>query len=216
MLSGTIVTVRPLVEADLAVLARERVDLTHRGGWYPLPARGDGEVRKAFTDNGLWSGGSGIFGLTERAGDDTVIGIVSWERLASDTPDLELGYRIFDPAKRGRGAASEAVGLVGSYLFAIGHDHRLRLVIHPDNLASRRVAEKTGFSLEATSRQAWYDRGEWHDVLIYTVTREEWQARWGLPRFGRFGEDTASAPSPPDASAGARGRLGAALGGSAS
>ncbi|MGH2466379.1 MAG: GNAT family N-acetyltransferase, partial [Candidatus Limnocylindrales bacterium] len=106
----------------------------------------------------------------------------------SDTPDLELGYRIFDQADRGRGAATEAVRLAGSYLFGIGHDHRLRLVIHPDNFASRRVAEKNEFLLEGTSRQAWYDRGEWHDVLVFTVTREEWQARWGLPTFGNLGE----------------------------
>ncbi|HEX5465633.1 MAG TPA: GNAT family protein [Candidatus Limnocylindrales bacterium] len=195
MLNGTIVTVRPLVEADLDVLARELVDLTRRGAWYPLPAAGDGDVRKAFADDALWSGGSGIFAVTDRAGDGAIIGVVSWQRIESDTPDVELGYRIFDPQMRGRGAASEAVGLVGSYLFAIGHDHRLRLVIHPDNIASRRVAEKTGFTLEATSREAWYDRGAWQDVLIYTVTREEWQARWGLPRFGRFGEAEPTAPT---------------------
>ena len=55
--------------------------------------------------------------------------------------------------------------------------NRLTLTIHVDNLASLRVAEKCGFVREATFREAWYNRGHWHDVAICNITRREFEAR---------------------------------------
>jgi hypothetical protein len=58
--------------------------------------------------------------------------------------DLDLGYRVFDRANWGKGIASEAV-----------------------------VAEKCRFTNEGRSREAWYHKGKWHDVDVYTLTRAE-------------------------------------------
>jgi RimJ/RimL family protein N-acetyltransferase len=46
-------------------------------------------------------------------------------------------------------------------------------VIHPDNVASRRLAEKCGFRHEGTARGAWYHKGIHQDVEIYAVLHED-------------------------------------------
>jgi RimJ/RimL family protein N-acetyltransferase len=87
--------------------------------------------------------------------------------------DLELGYRVFDRAKWGKGIASAAVDLFAAWLFDTQPTNRLRLLIHVDNLGSHRVAEKCGFTNEGRSREAWYHKGKRHDVDVYTLTRAE-------------------------------------------
>jgi len=61
--------------------------------------------------------------------------------------ELEIGYRI-DPAYWGRGIATEAAGAVRDHAFNDLHLPRLISLIHPDNTASRRVAEKNGMTSE--------------------------------------------------------------------
>jgi RimJ/RimL family protein N-acetyltransferase len=43
------------------------------------------------------------------------------------------------------------------YLLETKAIKRIRLVIHPDNAASRRLAEKCHFRHEGTARGAWYN-----------------------------------------------------------
>ena len=52
-------------------------------------------------------------------------------------------------------------------------DNRIRLVVHPDNAASRRLAEKCGFRHEGTARGAWYHKGKHQDVEIYALLHDD-------------------------------------------
>lgn len=61
--------------------------------------------------------------------------------------ELEIGYRL-DPAYWGRGIATEAARAVCDHGFNQLRLTRLISLIHPDNHASRRVAEKNGMTLE--------------------------------------------------------------------
>jgi RimJ/RimL family protein N-acetyltransferase len=60
--------------------------------------------------------------------------------------EVEIGY-LFLRRFWGRGLATEAAIAVRDYGFALGY-RRLVSIIDPGNLASRRVAEKTGLTLE--------------------------------------------------------------------
>jgi [ribosomal protein S5]-alanine N-acetyltransferase len=61
--------------------------------------------------------------------------------------ELEIGYRI-DPAYWCRGIATEAARAVREHAFNDLHAPRVISLIHPDNIASRRVAEKNGMTPE--------------------------------------------------------------------
>jgi len=106
---------------------------------------------------------------------DRLIGVVGWELLNGDIPDVAVSYRLLDRADHGKGITTEALGLLAGWLFDAGQMNRLRADGHVDNKASRRVLEKSGFTQEATARASWYNRGRWHDVAVYTITRGEFE-----------------------------------------
>jgi RimJ/RimL family protein N-acetyltransferase len=74
--------------------------------------------------------------------------------------------------QRGKGIMTEVVNMMVRYLFEAKQMNRIRLVIHPDNAASRRLAEKCGFKHEGTARGAWYNKGRHNDVEIYSILHD--------------------------------------------
>jgi RimJ/RimL family protein N-acetyltransferase len=74
-----------------------------------------------------------------------------------------------DRAYRGRGLATE--GALASVLYGfekLGLE-RIISIIHPANLASRRVAEKAGLTYQDKTR--WRER----DVVWYAIDRDTWK-----------------------------------------
>ena len=61
--------------------------------------------------------------------------------------ELEIAYRL-DPSHWGQGLATEAARAVRAHAFADLKLARVISLIHPDNIASRRVAEKNGMTPE--------------------------------------------------------------------
>jgi ribosomal-protein-alanine N-acetyltransferase len=171
VIKGTSVSLRPVAEPDLEELHSRLIDIDARGPWYPMPRTSLTKLRRNFEDAGFWSLDEGIFLMVDEQ--DRLIGTVDWTKLNGDVPDVELGYRVFDPADWGRGIATEALDLLAAWLFDSQAINRLRLTIHVDNIGSHRVAEKCGFAKEGTSREAWYQKGKWHDADVYTQTRAE-------------------------------------------
>jgi ribosomal-protein-alanine N-acetyltransferase len=70
-----------------------------------------------------------------------------FDQTVDDAEEIEIGYRL-DPKYWGQGLATEAVRAVRDHAFNdLGLDHVISL-IHPENIASRRVAEKNGMTAE--------------------------------------------------------------------
>jgi RimJ/RimL family protein N-acetyltransferase len=87
---------------------------------------------------------------------------------AAEAGTGEIAY-VVAPAARGRGIASTALGLFSEWAFASLGLARLQLFIRPDNLASRRVAEKAGYTYEGTLRSAKLIRGKRVDSALYSL-----------------------------------------------
>jgi RimJ/RimL family protein N-acetyltransferase len=68
-------------------------------------------------------------------------------QIVDEVEELEIGYRI-DPAYWNRGLATEAARAVRDHAFDELRLARVISLIHPDNVASRRVAEKNGMTAE--------------------------------------------------------------------
>jgi RimJ/RimL family protein N-acetyltransferase len=84
----------------------------------------------------------------------------------------EIAY-VVAPNARGRGIASGAVTLLSAWAFERLGLARLQLSIRPDNVASRRVAEKAGYSYEGTLRSAKLIRGTRVDSAVYGLLRDD-------------------------------------------
>lgn len=171
MLKGKIITLRPVSEADLEQLYAYHVDIDNRGEFFPRGILGQPAFRKQFHETGFWSKDEGM--LVIAAPNEAVIGHIEFFKTVNYLDEYELSYQIYAPEHRGKGAASEAVRLLVRYLFETKRMNRIRLVIHPGNLASRRLAEKCGFKHEGTARGAWYNKGAHQDVEIYAILHNE-------------------------------------------
>ena len=85
--------------------------------------------------------GYGYYAVEEKAS-GTFIGRVGFTNQPG-WPAFELGWTIA-PASQGRGYATEAATMLLEYAFTALGQSRVISLIHPDNLPSRKVAEKIG------------------------------------------------------------------------
>ena len=83
---------------------------------------------------------------------------------------LEIGY-ILAPAKQGRGLMTEALEALLAYCFEELAVHRVEALIHPDNAASIRLLENTGFVREGYAREYLCIAGSWQDHLLFAILR---------------------------------------------
>ena len=100
------------------------------------------------------------------AEDGSFLGIAVAVRIDEEANEAELGY-ILAPEARGRGAATEALRQLTEWGFARGFQ-RLELRGDADNVASRRVAERCGFTLEGILRSVYFKEGRRTDMFIYS------------------------------------------------
>jgi ribosomal-protein-alanine N-acetyltransferase len=86
----------------------------------------------------------------------------------------EIGYALI-PSERGKGYCTEAVAVMVDYLFLSKDMVRIQAHIDPRNLASQKVVEKNGFKKEGLIRKCFFAKGEWRDMLLCSILREEWK-----------------------------------------
>ena len=86
--------------------------------------------------------------------------------------DLEIGYRLH-PDYWNRSLITEAARAVRDHGFCDRKLSRVISLIHPENIPSRRVAEKNGMKAEKEITFRGFP------TLVYAMTREEWLARRG-------------------------------------
>jgi ribosomal-protein-alanine N-acetyltransferase len=72
----------------------------------------------------------------------------------------------------GRGYGTEAVRAMLAWSFEDLNLHRVEAACVPENLASRRVLEKTGFQLEGQARAYLKINGDWADHLLFGVVND--------------------------------------------
>ena len=174
MLKGTLCTVRHLVAADLNNYLALVNDLPSRGDFFSMQFKSPEAMRREFMQTGLVTEDSELFLIEDLH--QNIIGTIT--HFKSRTPaSREIGYRLFDRQRDGRGYISEATRLVVDYLFNAYPYHRLELLMDPLNIGSERIAQKNGFTQEGLIRQAFFINGVMRDAKMYSLLRPEWQAR---------------------------------------
>ena len=154
-------------ESDLDALYDAHCDIRNRGAYFPLGVLSEPAFRRDFAEHGFWQKSEGMLLIT--ALDGEVAGHIEFFRPVSYWDAFELSYQLYDDRHAGQGYVTEAVQLLVDYLFGAKKEHRIQLVIVPENAASRRIAEKCGFILEGTVRGAFFNEGRSQDVLLYSL-----------------------------------------------
>jgi len=115
------------------------------------------------------SAGTDLATLIVDAGDDSsVLGAAGLHNLDPESGRCSAGYWVTGAA-RGRGVATAAMRLLTRYAFDELAVQRIELWIEPVNVASLRVAERTGFAREGLLRSFMHVGGERRDMLMYSL-----------------------------------------------
>lgn len=85
----------------------------------------------------------------------------------------EIGYMIH-PGGRGRGVASQAAALLINHLFDATQVERIIASVVVGNMASCRVLEKAGMTLEGVERRKTFLHGVFRDMRLYSIIRDDW------------------------------------------
>jgi len=78
------------------------------------------------------------------------------------------GYAI-RPSARGRGLATHALRALTAFGWTVSGLHRVELYVEPDNLASRRTAERAGYVCEGVLLQHQEIGGRRRDMCLYAA-----------------------------------------------
>lgn len=116
------------------------------------------------------SGGAVLSLAIVEPGHELPSGSVNLTQFAPDDSGAGVGYWLV-PEARGRGLAVTAVRLLVDWGLVTFGLERIEFAILPDNLASRRVAERVGATSEGLRERSHREHGRWWDMEIYAVRR---------------------------------------------
>jgi ribosomal-protein-alanine N-acetyltransferase len=170
--------VRPLVAEDAPAVAAVFADKQTRR-WLPMPSeRSDpaDQTDPGGIDAKVWctslaaerraSGDGDHYGVIRRE-DDVLVGCL-WTKHTDWVAGItEVAYAVA-PGARGFGLAAEAVDGLSIALLRQGF-HRVEVRVAPGNTASRRVAEKAGFTYEGLLRNAGHVHSGRVDLEVWSL-----------------------------------------------
>lgn len=166
MLEGKLVNLRPLEKEDIALITEWANNPDFMGEFEPISQESRVETEKYFEKlppEKRW------FIIQKK--DGSRIGFVI--HFPEDSL-MTLGY-VLAPEERRKGYCTEAVKLMVDYLFLSNDLVRIQAKTRLENKASQKVLEKARFMKEGIVRKAMFIRGEWRDLFLYSILREEWK-----------------------------------------
>lgn len=102
-------------------------------------------------------------------------GIASYLRIAPEAGSIEVGHICIAPVLQRGAAATEAMFLMMDWAFRAGY-RRYEWKCNALNLASRRAAQRLGFSFEGVFRNHLVVKGRNRDTAWFSVIDSEWPA----------------------------------------
>jgi RimJ/RimL family protein N-acetyltransferase len=166
LLEGKLVNLKPVEKEDLALITEWANNPDFMGEFEPISQESRAETEKYFEKllpEKRWF-------IIEKK-DGSRIGFII--HFPEDSL-MTLGY-VLAPKERNKGYCTEAVKLMVDYLFLSKDLVRIQAKTRQENKASQKVLEKAGFKREGTVRQSMFIRGEWRDLFLYSILREEWE-----------------------------------------
>jgi ribosomal-protein-serine acetyltransferase len=108
--------------------------------------------------------------------DDKSVGTIGFHNLNTAHGSAEIGYWI-DKDFEGRGIITRCCSVLIDYLFEVRGLNRIQINCNVENVRSRAVPERLGFTLEGIHRQVERLQGKFGDWAVYAILKDEWKGR---------------------------------------
>jgi len=176
LLEGKSVNLKLVEKEDLPLLVEWSNDAEYLGEFIWLPQQSRTEWEKRY-DN--LSPDTKWFFIERK--DGTKIGsMFHW--LIGNLLEISC---VLAPNERGKGYGAEATQLMVDYLFLSKDVTRIQAHTGAEDMVSQKVLQKAGFTKEGIIRKSVFSRGEWRDMALYSILREEWKEPRILTKFLR-------------------------------
>lgn len=169
MLEGININLRAMEPEDIPLLSDWLNNLEFQGQYTPLLQRSKEEFKKRFSEI---SEDHKEFVIEKK--DGTKIGIIIYFMVQGGPYHLlEIGYYMI-LSDRKKGYCTEAVKIFIDFLFLSQAIERIQATTDSRNIASQRVLQKAGFTKEGIIRKMVFMKGEWVNISLFSILREEW------------------------------------------
>ena len=148
-------------------------EIWHLTSWAPSPLNRSA-VEKLFEDREL-SPVDDSFAIHVKDEDEPV-GVISLMNISDANESAELSVIVGHPDDRHRGYGTEAIELLLRYAFEELGLNRVALSAFDFNGEAIAAYEKLGFAVEGRYRQAIKRNSGFHDVILMSIVKGEWQA----------------------------------------
>jgi RimJ/RimL family protein N-acetyltransferase len=166
LLEGKTVNLRIMEKEDLSSVAEWRNNSDFWGEYNPLMQTSKADIQKVYDS---LPAEEGWFLIETKDGNK--VGTMSHK---PEGRAQQIGYSIL-PSERKKGYCSEAVKIMVDYLFLSKDIGRVQACVDVRNDVSEKVLERAGFQKEGVIRKRAFFYGEWRDMTIYSILREEWK-----------------------------------------
>ena len=184
---------RPMRKSDFADMYdyARREDTSRYVVWTPHPSLDYTRNYLAMIERLYRKGQFFDWAIVERES-GRMIGTCGFAKLDLQNRVGEIGY-VLNPTRHGRGYATEAVRKVLEYGFGQMELNRVEGRYMVENTPSRRVMERCGLTFEGILRQSLRIKGEYRDIGICSIVKEEYARLCQQETFKGAMERSASA-----------------------
>jgi RimJ/RimL family protein N-acetyltransferase len=174
-LEGETVELRRHARANYGLYATWYGDpeIWHLTSWAPSPLNRPA-VEKLFEDREL-SPVDDSFAIHVKD-DDEPVGVISLMNISDANESAELSVIVGRPNDRHQGYGTEAIELLLGYAFEELGLNRVGLSAFDFNEEAIAAYEKLGFAVEGRYRQAIKRNSRFHDAILMSIMKGEWQA----------------------------------------
>ena len=104
------------------------------------------------------------------------IGVIELFHLDETDGSAGMGIVIGEKSLWGQGYGTDSLNALLDFGFGELRLERIWLEVNDDNVRGKRSYEKCGFKLEGTQRHAMYRDGQYRDIDLMSILRDEWSA----------------------------------------
>ena len=107
--------------------------------------------------------------------DDQILGLVSLVGISQIQQLASFHIMIGNKEQQNKGIGTFAIREILKHAFMNMNLHRVELDVLADNLRARHLYEKMGFVLEGTKRKASFKDGDYRDVCMYAILKDDYK-----------------------------------------